>query len=274
MVSDKHTEDTEEIRCSPLMTWEEEEAGKIGQMNLPEFTEMPTMAERIFLRLAREWRSSVRSTQNRTKEQGSHEETLLLACLMLAVRWGRAFTPLPMKEIALNRYTYKPGGSSYEWLDQLAWDLCEYALSNEHDRQSQHRTIESLVANLSHGTSSIRIWIVDLAWLFLPEIPLIYNRAAVNELLKNLTSALVYWDSSAALASRFFATPGDFFDYASRVAPPSAWEEQYTERLRSLRTGLTVLDNLFSRLEKDCWDVIVPAFMDKKFVPLQRDSIF
>lgn len=274
MAVDDHTEVTQEMRYSPpLMTWEEEEAGKTGEVNLPGCTEMPTMAERAFMRLARDWRSSVSAEQDRTQEQGWHEDTLVLACLLLVVRWGRGFTSLPKNEIMINRHTHRRdyGG---DWLDDLAWDLCEYALLNDYDRQIQHRTIEALVANLSHDKSSIRVWIVNLAWLFFSEIPAIYNRAAVNELLKNVATAIIYWNNSAALASRFFVSPGDFLDYAYQARPSKGWDDQYTDRLNSLKGELTTGHELFSHLEKTCWDVIVPAFMDKKFVPLSRDSIF
>ena len=185
----------------PLMTWEEYENGKDGQLNLPGFTDMPTLAERAFLLLAREWRASKRSSQERTKAQGAREETAVLSCLLLANRWGRTFTPLPSNEVQTNRHAHG-AGANFHWLDDLAWDLCTYALSDDTERQRQNGTIESLIANLSHHSSSIRGWILDLAWLTHREIPAIYALQAVNELLKNV--AVCSCDCSAALASRFF----------------------------------------------------------------------
>jgi hypothetical protein len=244
------------------MTWEEYENGKDGQLNLPGFTEMPTLAERAFLMLAREWRASKLSSQERTKAQGAREENTVLSCLLLASRWGSTFTPLPMAEVQTNRY--KLGTSTaYQWLDDLAWDLCAYSLSDETERQSL--TIESLIANLSHDSSSIRGWILDIAWLSRIELPALYARQAVNELLKNV--AVCCCDCSAALAARFFLKSDDFFEYASQYRPPASYETQYKNNLNRLKVDLQLSRQSFMHTESECWTIISEKLFSSFFAP-------
>ena len=252
-----------------LMTWEEYENGKDGQLNLPGFTEMPTLAERAFLILAREWRASKFSSQERTKAQGAREEISVLSCLLLASRWGRTFTPLPLNEVQTNRYKHSTSATS-QWLDDLAWDLCTYALSDETERQS--RTIESLIANLSHHSSSIRGWILDLAWLAHSELPTLYARQAVNELLKNV--AVCCCDCSAVLAARFFLKSDDFVEYACQYRPPAGYEAQYEKNVKRLKGELPLSQQAFAHTESECWTLISETLFASYFVPHRLHPAF
>lgn len=253
----------------PLMTWEEYENGKDGQLNLPGFTEMPTLAERAFLILAREWRTSKLSSKERTKAQGAREEITVLSCLLLATRWGRTFTPLPLNEVQTNRYKHSTN-ANFQWLDDLAWDLCTYALSDETERQS--RTIESLIANLSHHSSSIRGWILDLAWLAHRELPALYARQAVNELLKNV--AVCCCDCSAVLAARFFLKSDDFVEYACHYRPPASYEDQYENNVKRLKGELPLLQQAFAQTESECWTLISEILFASIFVPHRLPPTF
>jgi len=255
----------------PLMTWEEYENGKDGQLNLPGFTDMPTLAERAFLLLAREWRASKRSSQERTKAQGAREETAVLSCLLLANRWGRSFTCLPLNEIQITRHTHRKD-NSFDWLDDLGWDLCTYALSDDAARQRQRLTVESLIANMSHGSSSVRGWILDLAWLAQGEIPAIYARQAVNELLKNV--AVFCCVCSVALASRFFLKPDDFLAYARQFRPPTDYEKQYERNLDRLKGELGPSQLGFSQTESECWRLITETLFVSFFVPHRPPPAF
>ncbi len=255
----------------PLMTWEAYENGKHGQLNLPGFTEMPTLAERAFLLIARAWRSSIRSPQAKTKAQGAREETALLSCLLLATRWGRTFTPLPLDEIWQNRYTHRQD-NHFQWLDDLAWDLCTYSLSDETERLRRNPTIETLIANLSHESSSVRAWTLDLAWSAHGEIPALYARQALNELLQNV--AVYCCDSSAALASRFFLKPDDFLEYARQYRPPSDYQQQYARNMDRLAGVLRLSNQAFAKTESDCWSLIAGELFASFFVPHRLPPAF
>jgi len=258
----------EETPVIPLMTWEEEENGKEGQLNLPAFTDMPTLAERAVIHLAREWRESVVTNKPHNKQQGAREETIILACLLLSVRWGSAFTTLPLREVDRNSHLNR-GDYGFAWMDSLGWDLCRYALSDPLDRRHLNRTIEILVANLAHGSSSVRLWVMDLGWLVKPLVPVLFIEATVNALLKNLADTLVGPMQAAALAARFFLVPEDFISFASRFRPPATFNNQYAARLADLKSTLHSASAPFVETENQCWQIITDAILGKLFVPLK-----
>jgi len=269
--TDKST--AEERPVIPLMTWEDYENGKEGPLNLPGFTEMPALAERVFFILAREWRASVKSGKPRSKERVLHEATIVLSCLLLTVRWGGTFTRLVMLEISTNRNVYRVDDGG-RWLDDLAWDLCRYLLADLTSRKSMTDVIETLVANLDHHRSAIRIWIMDLTWLFRAHIPVVYIKATVDALLKNLADTLIGPFQSAALASRFFITSEAFFTHAQQFRPPATFKDQYEACLSDLKSTLPTAIAPFLETENQCWQLITETIFGKLFVPFALPPAF
>lgn len=257
----------------PLMTWEEAENGKQGQLNLPAFTEMPTLAERAFILLAREWRKSVQSNEPLTNLQAIREQKTIWACLFLAVRWGQTFTALPAKEVGANQWSCRHK-STYGWLDRHAWDLCEYCLLKTPRSSPPIRVIDQLVAALSHEDSSARKRVFDFVWLAVPKIPAAYTVAAVQALLKDVAGTLRWHSHAAALASRFFNTRTCFITYAEQFQPPAEYARQYAERLGKMERRLADICTPFVEIENQCWQLITETIFGKLFVPFALPPAF
>lgn len=257
----------------PLMSWEEEESGKEGQLNLPAFTDMPTLAERAFILLAREWRKSVRSNEPLTNIQAIREQKTIWACLLLAVRWGHTFTSLPAREVGSNQWSGRHN-NKFGWLDRQAWDLCEYCLLKTPRSSPPIRVIDQLVAALSHEDSSTRKRVFDFVWLAVPKIPAAYTVAAVQALLRDVAGTLRWHSHAAALASRFFNTRTCFITYAQQFQPTTEYAQQYAERLGKVERRLADVCTPFIEIENHCWQLITETLLGKLFVPFALPSAF
>jgi hypothetical protein len=258
---------------APLMTWAEEENGKEGQLNLPAFTDMPILAERAFILLAREWRESIRSDEPLTNLQTIREQKIIWACLLLAVRWGQAFTSLPINEVRANQWPCRHK-SIYGWLDTQAWDLCEYCLSKTPRSDPPISVIDQLVAALAHEDSSVRKRVFDFVWLTVPKIPAAYTVATVQALLKDVADTLRWHTHAAALASRFFTTRTFFIAYAEQFQPPAEYARQYAERLGRMERRLADICTPFIEIENQCWQLITETILGKLFVPFTLPPAF
>lgn len=241
----------------PIMTWEEIEQGCPGQLdlNFPGLIPIPTVAERAFLALSREWLAEY-ETQTATRQLTSHMGDLALACLILSVEWGGEFTDVARKQMEINRVT-AAAHDRPSWMNELPWELCQssYLMS-----PPQSEAVQELTANLDHHNSSIRSWIMEIGWFVVPWLNPV---EATIRLLKNLADTLRGPFMAAGLAARLFDRNDDFLAFAENFIRPSRHDEdakyqngmmeQYRSRLKDLKElGIQTVQAPFWETEAIC----------------------
>lgn len=243
-------------RINPLSLAEEEELKWLWQSEgldlvCGPYTGHPGFAEWAFIALADRWRNDIAATPaNHCPPRAADERAL--ACLLLAVEWGASFTAMARermernKRAALSRHTIA-------WLDTLPWRLCAVAHA---DAAKAAPETGFLVANLTHGQSSIRMWMMELAWC---AFPLLRREDVVPALFKNVADTLAGVTMAAGLATRFYDQADAFFA-AARAFVPLDFEEQYRNRIGQIeKLGVDNIQASFWRLECHCRKLIEGA---------------
>lgn len=240
---------------SPIMSWEEIEQGRSGQLDFPAMTSVPTMAERAFLVLAREWQAEVAKTNNECVLSNT-ADILALSCLLLAVEWGAQFTDVAREQMEANR-DLAAKRRQPSWIDEFPWKLCQ--VSNFIPSPQESATVQELTANLDHHNSSIRCWMIDLGWF---TIPWLNPVEATAKLLKNLADTLGGPFMAAGLAKRFFENSDGFFNFARTFTPPNGFEDQYQTRMKYVKEqGILEMQAPFWRKEALCRKKIEQAVL-------------
>lgn len=241
----------------PVMTWEDVEEGRRGQLEFPALATLPSMAERTFLVLAREWQAEALS-----KAGGCHysrqAERLQLACLLLVVEHGKAgngFTRVACDQINANNQTAIDRRAK-RWHDGWSWGLCWSALART---PAKTFAVETLISSLDHPNSSIRDWMLELGWMV---APLLSRDQALVPLLTNFADKLGGVWESMGLAARFFQSTEDLERFAKEFKPPEDYKDQYEERMKELHTvGIGRMQVHFWRTEAICRSEIARAIM-------------
>ena len=190
--------ETEERRPPPaVMTWEGYEANKRGQLNLPGMMPVPMVAERAFLALAREWEALVRRVPG-TERLPNEADDLALACLLLSVEWGSHFTEVAEDQMLANLALLDAGASL--WQDKLTWRL---SVASRLGHAEGSDAVRTLIGNLGHHSSSVRYWMMEIAWFAFPWLS---PTNVSDRLIKNVAGTLVGPLQAAGLAARFFST--------------------------------------------------------------------
>ena len=261
----------------PVMTWEEIEQGRPGQVNLPELTPVPTVAERAFLALARKWHDSVQCLAEGVERAFWHplaHDDLVLSCLLLSVEWGSEFTEVAQKQMELNRKT-AAAHTYLAWTESLAWELCQCAnghgcpvipyfednhawdrwtlarvASGDRCPPAQTQAVETLTLGLDYHTSAIRSWMMDLGWIARSWLVALQ---AVPHLLKNLADTLDAPFKAVGLAAALVQDRDVFWTLAKSFVPPPGFEEQYQDRLKYVEEhGILEMQSPFWRTEALC----------------------
>ena len=226
------------------MNWEEIEQNTPGQLGIPALVEMPTIAERAFVELSREWFAIAKNTP---KDQALPRDAdlLTLACILLAVEWGKTFSEVANAQMGINR-TFAENRRQPSWHDVLPWDLSiiVYLLDITHASPMQ-----MLLANLDHHNSSIRCWMMEIAWFAFPRLN---SEMALEKLYKNIADTLGGVDLAIGLASRFYGNTNDFMA-AARAFKPKEFEDQYQDRLKIIKeNGVPSFQASLWKTEADC----------------------
>ena len=205
------------------MNWEEHERNTSGQLDIPTLVETPTVAERVFVELSREWFAIAKNTP-KDRALPRDADLLTLACIMLAVEWGKTFSEVANAQMGINR-AFAENRRQPSWHDVLPWDLSVivYLLDITHSEPMQ-----MLLANLDHHNSSIRCWMMEIAWFAFPRLN---SEMALEKLFKNIADTLGGVDLAIGLASRFFSNTDDLMA-AARAFKPTDFEDQYQSRLK------------------------------------------
>ncbi len=230
----------------PVLTWEEIEQGKAGQLDFPALVTAPSMAERAFLSLSREWLAEYQG-QTPPKCLTSHMGDLALACLLLAVEWGKDFTRVAHAQMEENRIT-AAGHAKPSWMNELPWQLCQSVGLKAAPKDT--KAVANLTVNLDHHNSSIRYWMMEIGWFTVPWLDRV---EATLRLFKNLADTLCGPFMAAGLASRFFDKEEEFFNIAKKFKPPKGFEDQYQDRLKHVeKHGILTMQTIFWQDEAIC----------------------
>ena len=147
-----------------------------------------------------------------------------LSCLLTTSEWGPTFSRSAQEPIELNCALVDScrGGS---WIDRISWELCGELLPSW---DFFPHAFERLAANLDHPNSSVRIWMMEIAWMVQPKL---YREEVMSHLLGNLAEILFGPFMAAGLGARFFPDFDQFIAQARSFQPRAPYEEQYRARL-------------------------------------------
>jgi hypothetical protein len=109
--------------------------------------------------------------------------------------------------------------------------------------------VEILVENLDHPSSSIRIWMMKLAWFVHPWLNIV---EASGHLCRNLADTLAWPLMAAGLAARCYDSWEDFLSFAQEYEDVEH-KEQYKSRLERISdVGELSVQAPFWKLESEC----------------------
>lgn len=149
------------------------------------------------------------------------------ACLMLASDYQREFVGLEEAVRASQRCINIMAGRPYPEIDLLPWILAKgIILGGEEEKEG----IERLVCNLSHHNSSIRGFVLDLAWFVRSKLPF---EPTVLFLMNNVANTLIYVPESLSLAWTLMRS-NPMEGFLARYTPPDGFEDQFKERIEQL----------------------------------------
>ena len=116
-------------------------------------------------------------------------------------------------------------GGYASWIDRLPWQISSQI---NHRYSCSSSAIRTLTQNLDHRNSSIRNWMISIAWFLVPRLN---RREAIPRLLKNVGDALSGPFLAEGLAARFFGSSEEFFAHARTHRPSLRFPAQYADRL-------------------------------------------
>ncbi len=254
-----HDDWPDEKRESPaLLTWEDIETAVAGQLNLPGFSVTPPLAERAFLVLARNWAAQYEE-QGNPKRMTRELRAIELACLLLSVEWGREFTVVATRQVEINRAIAARHRES-SWHCTISWRLCEAArLLNP------EKTIvaNELLVNLNHGTSDIRCWMMELAWVVRDWLPF---DEVMEQLLDNIARTLVGIEMALGLARMLCTTDQVLKANIQAFRPDPVYVKQFEYRVEKAREiGYANLEKSFLETEAICRRLVEKAILGDRY---------
>jgi len=172
------------------------------------------------------------------------------ACLLICESYACFLSDKAINALLSCRKAVPSSNNPFLWLDILPWDLAIDALRSNPGRTEKQlefnysgkylvlapsgmsmSPVNFLVENLTHAHSSIRSFILELAWFVRKRIP--FERA-VRGLLKNVADTLGHWDRSLGLCLSLFDSEEQFWTFAGGFEPPHDFIEQYHDRLEAV----------------------------------------
>lgn len=227
----------------PALTWEELESGQSGQLPLPGLAELPTEEERIFLAVARAWATQFAELPENGPPPRRVDQ-LALAALAIVCATKTPFTSVAQQQIETN-IELAQRRSSLSWLDRLPWSV---ALAGREVSPPNSWRIEELVANLNHHNSTIRMWMMEIAWIVRSWLPL---EKATPILLENVAGTLLGVEMAWGLAASLHDDPKAFLQIAQKWSPDGNFTEQYASRVQALKDETFASQACYWKLEAD-----------------------
>jgi hypothetical protein len=225
---------------------------------------MPAIAEVAFLGLARKWYEELQAIPVAEPIPESTDR-LALSCLLLAVEWGQELPDLIREQIQKNREDAEARLRMTSWDTELSWKLCD--IYSQTDDPSEDDEVLGLIANLNHKISSIRLWMMDIAWIARPWLDI---DEAMPILLQDVAEMLAGPYQAAGLAAALVSTEDEFWSLAREFSPPTIFENQYRKRLKEVEEqGIQEMQAPFWKLEAQCRKIILQEVLDRK-LPFPR----
>jgi hypothetical protein len=240
------------------LTWEEVEAGKEGQLPLPGVGECPTLAERAFLVLARNWQVTFKQVPLDSTPP-RQADLSLLAALLIAVEHGERFTEVARSQIRDN-LELASGRGRGAWLDYLPWSLADASRFVSPELSYE---VRELVANLIHHKSEIRVWMMEVGWVVRPWLR---RESAMAPLLENVASTLIGVELAWGLAATLFDSAVEF-QHEAECWIPSDFKDQYGDRLLRLKDSTLSCQAPFWELETSLRKAAFEATFPSSDVP-------
>lgn len=182
-------------------------------------------------------------------------DEIALTCLLLYSEWGKQFSKAAVHQAAANtelastrfpalRLAFLDVAS---WIDALAWRLCS---AHDAGGQGPDSVIAELVSGLTHNQSAVRSWMMEIAWMVRPSIPV---DRAVPQLLKNVADTLGGVRMAVGLASALCSSDEVLESFIGGCQPPDMFADQFANRIKSFREeGFFLSQAYFWSLESRC----------------------
>lgn len=179
-----------------------------------------------FLELAWEWNTAaVQAGQDNILP--SEADLPALACLLIS-KERNSFLGVASRGVIEANYNLRKD-TRFKICDSLIWELCAACFKREPSKSS---AMSSLVFLLGHPNSGLRIWGMELGWIFRDWLP---AKRVVPILFKNVANTLGGVDEAAGLAAAFFESEDSFFEAAEAFEPPSKFESQFADRIKEAK---------------------------------------
>jgi hypothetical protein len=202
---------------SPL-PWNAVEAGCPGQLPLSIDGFLPTLAERVFIQLVTEWCAEyLKPVRDDTSYRNQFE--LELSCVMLAAELGSQFTPTAREHLQKARrlMEYK----KCDWIDTLAWEIVSGLLTDSGS------AIDTVVLNFDHGSSRVRLYMLDLGWILAAKV---HRDESLKRLLESVSWGLVGVRRAWGLGLTIAGSEAALLEFA-RTMSFDYWEKQFLCRV-------------------------------------------
>lgn len=233
-------------RLRDMAFWEDVEAGRVRQVAFPGFAQAPTVAERAFVLLAREWRSLVPQPASGQPLPGE-ARGLAYSALLLANESEGEFSGFGQAWGKANRKLASENLVDPE-ADELPWELCLLSREDSSAWESWART--GLARLLRSEGYSARLFGMELAWLCRRHLS---PESVLPALLENIATSCEGFSKGAGLAAAFFSDQTSFWRVAALLPPGEFPADQYRRQVARLRkTGALSLQAHFWRLETEC----------------------
>jgi len=244
----------------PLLSWEDVENAEAGQLNLPGLSPMPTLAERAFLALARDWVAKYEE-QGDPKRMTTEMSDIELACLLLSIEWGWEFTAVATRQAEINQ-GIAARHCECSWHLDLVWRLCAVARRQNPEKSA---AVDELLVNLNHEKSDIRIWMMRLAWMVRPWLP---KSEVIERLLDNLANTLAGTGIALGLARAFCESDEELDSHINVFRTDPDFAEQFASRLaKAKEVGYMVFESRLSRREAIYRKQIEKAILGCRYAP-------
>lgn len=212
-------------------------------------------AERVFVSLARTWQRESAAVE-RDRFLPRFLDEMALAALLLAVEHGSSFSRAASSEAHQNAVACE--GRLLSWVAQFPWQLSASFCDGLIDRAP----LERLVCSLDHQQSSVRLWVLQVAWMVRRDLA---PHGALRPLLESVAFALVGVEAAWGLAGELFDQEDDFVREAAAFEPQN-FSEQYADRVSSLqKEPLVVTQADFWWIESRCRRLITETAFSLSF---------
>jgi hypothetical protein len=195
---------------------------------------------------------------------------MALACLLLAVEWGKQFAGAINQEIreneqlASSRWTASSRGALaaitgmdvVARLEALVWTLCGSGMAGA---PSRTEGMALLLDALIHGRSFFREWMIQIGWMIRAWLPV---AEAVPLLLRNVADTLAGVRLSMGLAHRLCAADDTLEAFIAGFRAPEGFADQFAHRIAMFREeGFALSEMSLWELECRCRRMIEQAVL-------------